>query len=124
MHHARGYIGFGNIVPLLGLAFLCVIAAIGLRALIALGIRVSLIKRENIERFLARLVAGTALLLLVLAVSSLLIQLGGGITISLRSGPDTVVLGIFALGVLLSFPASVLVWFGHKFKVPMLYFPP
>jgi len=122
MHHTRGYIGLGNIVPLLGLGFLCIIATIILRCFVYLAVKYSLLKRENLEKFLGWLAAGSALILLVLVVAGLL--LGGGLTLNLRSSPGTVLLGLFALGVLLSFPASVLLWFGHKFKVPPLYFPP
>ncbi|MBS2011024.1 MAG: hypothetical protein JST01_28490, partial [Cyanobacteria bacterium SZAS TMP-1] len=63
-HHAVGYIGPTNIV-FYGPILLVILSCIGLRALIAMALKKNWIPEERLPDFLARLVGGSTLALVV-----------------------------------------------------------
>jgi|GEM_PF-4190187 len=125
-HHAKGFLDLTSIVFLVGLPFLCLISMIVLRLIIALCLKLSLLKRANLERFLMQLLIGSTVSLLLMVVTSVLLHSfgQGEIFIGPKSPPFHIALALASLGVFLLFPGSLLLWFGQKARVPLIFFPP
>lgn len=121
-HHAVGFLDISNFV-VYGSFLLIVVAFFALRTLVGLALKKNWIPEERLPDFLARLVGGSTLAL-VIFVSA--VVLGRYFLPSVSGGHLAPVLyagfGLLALGVFALFPASVLLWFADKARIPLVRF--